>query len=48
MRRYQRQLSDASDTLENLPQGATKDTSIRAVKAGIALLPVLWRDLNRR
>ena len=48
MRRYQRQLADAKDKVEDVSRGAREDTSIKALKAGMALLPVLWRDLNRR
>jgi len=48
MRRYQRQLEAATDRVEGISQGAITDTSTKALQAGLALLPVLWRDLNRR
>jgi len=48
MRRYQRQLEAAADRVEGISQGAITDTSTKALQAGLALLPVLWRDLNRR
>ncbi len=48
MRRYQRQLAAAREKVEGVSRGAREDTSIKALQAGMALLPTLWRDLNRR
>jgi len=48
MRRYQRQLSDAVEQVEGGSRGAIEDTSTKAFQAGLSLLPVLWRELNRR
>ena len=48
MRRCQRQLEAALEKAEHIPCKGRKDTSIKAFQAGMALLPALWRDLNRR
>ncbi len=48
MRRYQRQLAIALEKVEGISRGAREDKSIKALQAGMSLLPVLWRDLNRR
>jgi hypothetical protein len=48
MRRCQRQLSEARDRNDASSEGAKTDKTMKALEAGITLLPVLWRDINRR
>ena len=48
LRRYRRRLAIAHEKAEGVSCESQKDMTIRALQAGTALLPVLWRDLNRR
>lgn len=48
MRCYQRRMLAASEKFEGFSRGAINNTSTKAFKAASELLPVLWRDLNRR
>ncbi len=48
MRRFQRQLAEAKGRDDASSEGARTDKTAKALQAGINLLPVLWRDINRR
>ena len=48
MRRYRSRLSTALDKAQGVSCTRREDTTIKALQAAMALLPALWRDLNRR